>query len=429
VRPRRQEPHHTALLRPEVSRRGRPATRYRGPMATALVALSVTALGFTLWLTGTYASARLTAEQGVEAFFVLPYLVVGAILVRKRPANVVGWLLVGCGSGMALATTASTYADVSLGGAHGTLPTDVRLALIGNPLSTVAAGFGLILLPLLFPDGSALSPRWRWVVRVALAAMAASVLTGPFAESDLRAFPDEEAVALGPNPFAAWPGASPLRAVALIAFVTLLLLVPVSFASLVQRHRRGTLAERLQIRWVVSAAGAFVVSAVLLGSELLLGLGLPELFWDALLGFTFALIPVSIGVAILRYHLYELDRVISRVVSYAILTLALVSVYAVGVVGLGTAWRAMAGGGGDLAVAASTLAVAALFGPLRRRLQAMVDHRFNRARYDAQDAIERFGQRTRDEVDLAALDADLRAVVSEHLQPVGVGLWLRGGGG
>jgi MFS family permease len=405
-------------------------TRRRGIVATLLAAMSVVALGSSLRLASTHLSARSTAELSMDVAFILPYLLVGIVLVWKRPTNLVGWLLVGCGSGMALATSAITYADISLGSAPGALPTDLRLALLGNPLSTVAIGFGLVLLPLLFPDGSPLSARWRWVVRVALVAMITIVLTGPFAESDLRAFHDEAAVELGTNPFAAWPGAGLLRAAAIASFITLLLLIPVAFASLVRRHLRGGREERLQIRWVLSAAGVFLAAAVLLGSDLLFTFGLPELLWDTLLGVTFAVVPVAIGVAVLRYHLYEIDRVISRVVSYAALTVVLVSVYAAGVLGLGAAGRAMTGGGGDLAVAASTLAVAALFSPARRLVQSTVDRRFNRARFDAQHTVEAFAHRLRDEVDLHVLRGELLAVVGETFQPRSVGLWTpaRGGG-
>jgi hypothetical protein len=401
-------------------------SRRSGLLAGALVVVSVAPFVFALWLTGTYVDVEAAIEFAVDAIVILPFVLVGGILLWKRPTSVVSWLLVGCGAGIALTSAVHAYADVSLVGLGGNLPTDPRVVLVANPVSTVALAFGLVLLPLLFPDGSPVSPRWRRVVRVATAAMVLSVLTGPFAESDLRVFTEGEAVALGANPFATWPGAGLLRATAGVAFVTLLLLVPAAFASLVLRYVRGTLAERLQIRWVVVAVGVFVTVFVCLqGSELLFGLVLPELLWDVLLSFSIALLPVAICIAILRYHLYEIDRVLSRAVSYLLLTVVLVGVYAAGILGLGAVARAMTAGSGDLVVASSTLAVAVLFNPLRRRLQSTVDRRFNRARYDARGAIEDFAKQTRDEVDLASLDTALRATVVTNLQPAGVSLWLR----
>jgi hypothetical protein len=401
-------------------------TRRGGVVLTALVVVVFATFGSALWLTATHLSARAALELGLDVITILPFVLVGSLLVWKRSAGIVGWLLVGCGAGIALTSAVNAYVDISLGIAQGQLPTDVRLVLLGNPLIVVALGSGLVLLPLLFPDGSPSSPRWRAVVRVAIAAMVASVLTGPFAETHLRIYPEDEAVALGANPFAAWPGAGLLRGLAAVAFVTLLLLVPVAFASLVHRYWRGTLEERLQIRWVVAAAGTLVgVFAFLLGSEFLFGLLLPELLWDVLLGAAIALTPVAIGVAILRYHLYDIDRILSRTVAYTLVTLTLVGVYAAGVTLLGGLVRAVTGGsGGDLVVAASTLAVAALFGPLRRRVQLTVDHRFNRANTDRQATIESFAQRLRDEVGLDALTSDVRAVAVRALQPTQASLWL-----
>lgn len=396
-------------------------------VTTAIVAVVLATFGSMLWLTAAHGSGRAAVELGLDAIFILPFLLVGAILVWKRAAGIVGWLLVSCGVGLALASAMIAYVDLGLGIAPGQLPVDPRMVLLSNPISTVALGSGLVLLPLLFPDGSPSSPRWRVVVRVAVIAMVVSVLTGPFAESELRTYDAaDDVVDLGANPFAAWPGAGVLRALALVAFVTLLLLVPVAFASLFHRYRRGTLEERLQIRWVVAAAGTFVAMfAFLLGSEFLFGLELPDLLWDVLLGCAIALVPVAIGVATLRYRLYDIDRVLSRTVAYTVLTLMLLGVYAVGVVLFGEILRAETGGrGGDLVVAASTLAVAALFGPLRRRVQAMVDRRFNRAHSDRQATIESFTERMRDEVGLEALASEVRNTAVRAVQPTQGSLWL-----
>ncbi len=401
-------------------------TRRSGSVVIALGAAMFAVLGSTLWLTATHMSLRAALEFGLDVIFALAFVLVGAILLWKRSAGSIAWLLVGCGASIALTSAVNAYVDIALGASLGQLPADPRFALLGNPISVVALGFGLVLLPLLFPDGSPLSARWRLVVRVAIVAMVASVLTGPFAETDLRIYPEGKLVALGANPFAAWPGAGLLRFVAGVAFVTLLLLVPVAFASLVHRYWRGTLDERVQIRWVVAAAGTFVATlAFLLGSEFIFGLELPELFWDVLLSSAVSLTPVAIGVAILRYGLYDLDRIVSRTVSYTALTLVLAGVYVSGVMGLGALVRTTTGGsGGAPVVAASTFVVAALFGPLRRRLQVLVDRRFNRARYDALYAVEALRARLRDEIDLDELHRALAATVAETVAPVSVGLWL-----
>jgi hypothetical protein len=396
-------------------------------VTTALVAGVLTAFGSMLWLTATHGSARAALELGLDAIFIMPFILVGAILVGKRSAGIVGWLLVSCGSGLAMASAVVAYVDLALGVAPGQLPVDVRMVLLSNPISTVALGSGLVLLPLLFPDGTPSSPRWRVVVRVAVTAMVVSVLTGPFAETELRTYDaSDNVVDLGANPFAVWPGAGLLRALALVAFATLLLLVPVAFVSLILRHARGTLEERLQIRWVVGAAGAFVATfAFLLGSEYLFGLELPDLLWDVLLGSAIALIPVAIGAAILRYRLYDIDRILSRTVTYTLLMLLLVGVYTAGVVLFGGLVRAViGGGGGDLVVAASTLAVAALFGPLRRRVQLTVDRRFNRAHNDRQATVESFAQRLRHEVGLEALVSEVRETAVRTVQPSHASLWL-----
>jgi hypothetical protein len=401
-------------------------TRRSGVLIAALVAAVFAVFGYTIWLTATHVSARAALEASLDVILILPFVVVGAILIWKRSAGLIGWLLVGCGAGIALTSAVTAYVDIALSVASGQLPADLRLVLLGNPISVVALGCGLVLLPLLFPDGSPLTRRWRVVVRVAIAAMMASVLTGPFAETDLRVYPAGEKVELGANPFAAWPGAGLLRAVAAVAFVTLLLLVPVAFASLVHRYWQGTLEQRLQIRWVVAAAGTFVAMfAFLLGSEFVFGLALPELLWDVLLGSAVALIPVAIGVAIMRYRLYDIDRVLSRTVAYTLLTLMLIGVYGAGVVVFGEILRAVVGGrGGDLVVAASTLAVAALFGPLRRRVQTMVDRRFDRAHSDRQATIASFTERMRDEVGLEALASEVRETAVRAVQPTQGSLWL-----
>jgi hypothetical protein len=185
------------------------------------------------------------------------------------------------------------------------------------------------------------------------------------------------------------------------------------------RYRRAVGVERQQIKWLVPPILLLPIVLLLTGFAATEPLGL------VLGAVVTTSIPVGIGVAVLRYRLYEIDRVISRTLAYAALTIFLVAVYTAGVLGLGWLARSVAaGGGGDIAVAASTLAVAALFGPARRRIQATVDRRFNRARYDAQRTVEAFAQRLRDEVDIDALTDHLRDVTDAVMQPRQVIVWV-----
>jgi hypothetical protein len=401
-----------------------------GVVAVAMVLTTVAALAFAAVVTGIHVGSSAAAGLVLDAMTVLLFAFVGAVIVWKRPGEIIGWLLTGCGVGLALTTAVIGYADVALGVVPGLYPADPRMVLIGNPLSTVAAGLGFVILPLLFPDGRSLSDGWRWVVRVAVAAMVAAAITGPFAEKRLRVWPADQAVDLGPNPFASWPGALILEGVAVTSFALMLLLAPVALASLVVRYRRGTETQRLQIRWVVSAAGAFVGALlVLLASEFVFGLSIPALAFDAVVGSMAALLPIAIGVAVLRYRLYDVGRVVRRTVSYAAVTVILIGGYAGSVVVLGGGLRALTGGArGDLVVAASTLGVAALFGPLRERVQRVVDRRFDRARYDAGMTVAAFGQRLRDEVDLEALCTELRGTASRTLVPAHASVVLMHGG-
>jgi hypothetical protein len=195
-------------------------------------------------------------------------------------------------------------------------------------------------------------------------------------------------------------------------------------ASVVIRYRRGSSVERQQLKWLI-AATAFAVSAwclVIVGGVI----GAPVVTTIGWLGglLAFALLPVAIGIAVLRYRLYEIDRIVSRTIAWAVVTGALVSVFAAGVVAL-QAMLARVTQGETVAVAVSTLVAAALFQPLRRRVQRAVDRRFDRATYDAQRTVEAFAERLRDEVALDAVVADLHETVGASIRPSSFGLWLR----
>jgi hypothetical protein len=273
----------------------------------------------------------------------------------------------------------------------------------------IPALIGFVLL--LTPTGKLPAPRWRWWARVAAAAPVVGLVSlalGPFREPD-------QAVA---NPLAVPALAGPLLLVRGVAFVVAGLSIPVGAWSLVVRFRHARGVERQQLRWLLVAAAPVGVAVAALAAPALAGSEVPL---DWLPGICLAVLPLAIGAAILRYRLYDLDRIVSRALAYGLLTVLLGGGYAGIVLGLGQ----FLGRDSSLVVAGATLAVAALFQPARRRVQDLVDRRFNRRRYDATQTIAAFSDRLRQQVDLDSLSAELLAVVEETMQPTSVSLWLR----
>jgi len=273
----------------------------------------------------------------------------------------------------------------------------------------LSALIGFILL--LTPTGSLPSPRWRWWARVVVVAAVVTATLRPE-----RMEPPFESV---DNPLAVHGG--PLEVVATLGDIVTLLAVVVAGASLVVRFRRARGIERQQLRWMAWAAAlAGVAVALILLSWATLGTE-AQAFWGWATGLYVAILPLATGAAVLRYRLYDLDRIVSRTLAYAVLTVLLGAGHAAIVLGMGR----LLGQDSSLIVAAATLAVAAAFQPLRRRVQAVVDRRFNRRRYDAGRMIAAFGARLRDQVDLDTLTGELVAVVDQTMQPTPTSLWLR----
>jgi hypothetical protein len=274
-------------------------------------------------------------------------------------------------------------------------------------IPTVAC-LGFILL--LTPTGSPPSPRWRWWAWTAAAASVVAMaawLPQPFIEPF-------GSVA---NPLAV-SAADRLLGVANVALAACVLAIPIGAWSLVVRFRRAGGVERQQLRWLALAAALVAAGALVIVVLLVAGIQAP-VGW--VYGACVALLPVATGAAILRYRLYDLDRIISRTLAYGLLTVLLGGAYAGVVLGLGQ----FLGRDSSLVVAAATLAAAALFQPARRRIQALVDRRFNRRKYDAANMVEAFSAHLRDEVNLDALSAELLAVVDQTMQPTTASLWLR----
>jgi hypothetical protein len=344
---------------------------------------------------------------GFQVVLSLAFVTVGAFLGGRRPANPVGWLLLAWGMVMAFSAFVGAYVERGLLRDPGSLPGPEWAAwaeaVIWHP------AFGLLaFLLLLFPHGRLPSRRWRPFAWVTVAAYLTLSLSAAAAPGAVELY----------HPEARSPVRLPLADLANNVFGWLLpgqlLLLLVALVSVVLRLRRATWEERQQVKWfvytVVTVTVAFVAGIVVFGAGLLFPL--------------FGLIPVSVAVAVFKFRLYDIDRLINRTLVYGLLTALLVAVYAALVFVLG---RLLDPATGDsaLAVAASTLAVAALFQPARRRLQELVDRRFNRGRYDAAQTVEAFSTRLRHQVDLDTLSVELLAVVDHTVQPASASLWLR----
>ncbi|HSO53862.1 MAG TPA: hypothetical protein VL330_14165 [Actinomycetes bacterium] len=335
---------------------------------------------------------------------------VGAVLAGRRPRHPVGWLLLGIAVAVILLGFCDAYAAYGLLARPGSLP-GARWAAIYVDVSwsVLSALLGFVLL--LTPTGSPPSPRWRWW---AWLVVVASVLSVTLHANPLD--PPYEAVAV-PLLFES----GPLAAVARLGDIVVLVGLLVAAGSLVLRFRRASGIERLQLRWVTAAAAlAALAAAVILVTWATIGSAAQPVWELATVAFLAAL-PLATGAAILRYRLYDLDRIVSRTLAWTVLTLLLGLGYAAAVLLLGR----LLPDSSSLAVAGATLAVAAIFQPARRRVQETVDRRFNRRRYDAARTIAAFSARLREEVDLDTLSVELLAVTDQTMQPTTVSLWLR----
>jgi len=373
------------------------------------------------WLAG-------MAESLAFGIVTLTFPAVGAAVLLRRPSNLVGRLLCVMALGWALANAATGFANHALITREGTVAGgDWALWLSGDSWTIVSSQGLLVLLMLVFPTGTLASPQWRPIARAVAWWTLITALTTALAAGPLDDFfglgIDNPAAAPAPigTLFAAI--AEPLRAGGLVWFA-------VAAVSLLLRFRRSHGVERQQIKWIALAAVLTVVgisaTIVLLNSAGSDGSGANEWLLPLFIAGTLSpvMLPIAIGIAVLRYRLYDIDLVINRTMVYGALTILLGLVYVGSVVALGGLLRPVTGSH-DLAVAGSTLVVAALFSPARRRIQGLVDRRFYRSRYDAALTVEAFRARLRDEVDLETLRADLAGVVRETLQPASVSVWLR----
>ena len=329
-----------------------------------------------------------------------------------RPRSSIGWLLLVSGACLVFGFSGPEYVKRSI-----ILGSELPGYRLMDWLYPTIQGLGFIILllwlPLLFPDGLLPGPRWRriaWVAGIVTVLSAALQLVLDDADEYGRSLPNPMALD-GANAAVAQLAYDAMT-VATIGFIALAL------GSVMLRFRRSRGAVRQQMKWFLAAASLAFVSLIVMAISMS----------DSAFFVTLAvvgLIPIAIGIAVLRYRLYEIDRIISRTIGWAVVTGMLVGAFALLVLG-STAVLEPLTGGNTLAVAGSTLVVALLFAPLRARVQRQVDRRFDRSRYDGERTLAAFGERLRDEVDLSTIRADVLATVDHSVRPSSVGLWLRG---
>jgi hypothetical protein len=352
-------------------------------------------------------------------YFVIPiaaFSIVGALIALRRPGNAIGWLLATIGLLFAIVLACSAVAKWGL--EADALPKAVAEWIgVGSSVWVIALGLLGTQLPLRLPDGRLPSPRWRWFSRISLALIALTLIGMAAQRGRVEDVPGTA------NPVgSAW--VEPLSG----AIFLLILCFFVALAALVIRYRRADALDRAQLRWVALGGAAFlVIYIVTLPLPSTLGTSDHSATANLITAVSqaaFGALPIAIGYAILRHRLYDIDVVVNRALVYGALTATLVGMYLGSVLLLQLLLGGITGDSG-LAVAGSTLAVAALFRPARARIQAAVDRRFFRRKYDAQRTLEAFSSRLRDEVDLRALSSELNTVVRETLQPAHLSLWLR----
>jgi len=349
----------------------------------------------------------------------VPFAVVGFVVAWRKPGNPLGWIILGGAAFLALSEDASYYTVADYRLHHGGLPLG-WVALLAQP-GWAPAIVLLGLMFLLFPDGRPPSSRWRWVpwvyAGIGLVWIAGTLVITVGAIISHRTQVDSGGNLLllsGTDPAAGW-----WNAVQALFFLLVAVCLVASLAGQVASWRRSSGERRQQLKWLLagSAAAGIGFGIAFVSGTAAIGIAC---FIAGLLAFS-----LCVGLAVLRYRLFDIDRVISRTLAYAIVTGLLVGVYA-GIVLLATG--VLRFHHSTVAVAAATLAAAALFNPLRRRVQTMVDRRFNRARYDADRIIAAFAARLQDAVDLDAVGADLASSVQQTLEPAHISVWIRPGG-
>jgi hypothetical protein len=376
---------------------------------------TVLAMVLTLFLAALNEPTSSLRNMVFVSLVILAFSTVGALIGSRRPENPIGWLFCSGAFVWILGELALEYGVYALTTAPGTLPAATWAAWFGG----WARGMGWFLivafLLLLFPNGRLPSPRWRPVLWVAIGYVGFFTVVIWFSpvSADTRLV------------FVRNPLGLELEIMHLLVellYFTIPLLLVAGAAAVIARFRRSRGDERQQLKWFAYAVAVMAVLFVLWFSLVLVGLVVADalVFTVPLMG-----LPTAVGVAILRYRLYDIDLLVNRTLVYGALTALLAATYLGGVVSLQGAFRVLTGQESQLAIVASTLLIAALFVPLRRRVQSFIDRRFYRKKYDAARTLQNFSTRLREKTDLDSLDTELLGVVRETVQPAHVSLWLR----
>jgi hypothetical protein len=420
---------HNNDLKPPTGTRVRPDDRpawlrqQRWPaVAWTLWALFVLGLGAVAWLDDLLRQAGrpdlvlLTTDASYIVLALASGATVGAVVASRRPRHPVGWLLLGFALLTSTAEVTSGYAGYAVLARPGALPAADAAAVFSYANNDGAAVALLALAVLFTPSGTLPSPRWRWVVRALVVLTAFNALAALVAPNPADP-PVPGLTSLLAVDALSGPGMDVVRGVGESAWLLMLL---AAAASLLLRFRRARGAERQQLKWVAFAAALAPVAVLVTVGGNLTGHPTVTAATSYAPGIATFGVPLALGAAVLRYRLYDLDRIISRTLAYGLLTVLLGGAYAGMVLGLGQ----LVGQDSSLLVAGATLAVATAFQPARRHIQQAVDRRFNRRRYDAARTIQGFSARLRQQIDLDGLTAELLAVVDQTMQPTRVSLWL-----
>ena len=391
--------------------------------ATTMVGLI--AIGLSVWMSATVSGRAPTVDAvgaaTSQALTLVAFLLSGAIIVARQPRNVVGWLLMVPGLGLPLTAITSAWL-VSLDPPPTHVDPGLWLILWATTWSWLLLIFPVFGLLQAFPDGRLPSARWRWLVGLEVAMVVA--FAGPLSAltDEMGVLLNDETVWTVPNPI----GILDSEAVWSSWFDTiwslgLLVVTVASVLAVVTRFRRGTAEERQQIKWPVLAITFF---GVVYGTSSLTAGDTTEI-WNILFLVAITAIPVAVAIAVLKYHLYAIDRIISRTIGWTLASGFLVIVFAVTILATQAALSSFTQGQ-TIAVAASTLIVFALFQPVRRRIQGAVDRRFDRARFDADLTIRGFSTRLRDDVDLDVVRGEITRTADAAVRPTAAAIWLRG---
>jgi hypothetical protein len=383
--------------------------------STSVLAWGLFALWAAIALTAFWAAAGLSGDDSPFGLMTVGYALVGAMVASRHPGNAVGWLMLGIAVTVALQLACEAALVLHTAGYE-------IAAWAAAWLLNIMFYLALVFVPLVFPDGRLLSPGWRVVWWFDVVTLVAGVVVVAITPGDLSVnMPANNPIVLH------GPMRTVIEALKPWVLVVAVVAVALSTVSMALRFRRSTGAERQQLKWF-AAATLLVVGGLILTFAAELGTRraetISQIGWTILTTGAVLAIPLATGVAILRYRLYDIDVVINRTLVYGALTAALVATYVVSILLLRAVLTPVTGKS-DLAVAGSTLAVAAVFRPARSRIQEIVDRRFYRRRYDAVHTLQEFSTRLRHELDLDAVGADLCTTADETLEPSHVSLWLR----